>query len=1538
MPARLLLIAIAVAGIPAASWAAALRQERPFAVAAKVASPTDEQAGVPLQPEFWKAATIQEVRRPVRGGGPPAGKTEFAVVHDDEYLFIGVRVTGIDPSTVVANAQAGDLSNPLNLPPEPDLAGDDHVRIILSPLNTTDFVFEARINPRGAVQTVMRTPEHPEGRRWSTLRAGPRSSDKWRPAPAVGRVTADGYEVVLRIHRMRCFLPDWYRSRIEAGESWALNVARASPTSGGPPKMASWTGRLDPLANLTSLEGFGTLVMGPTDIAITAAEFGDGFLGSQPVRATITNLTDKPVAGEVRVEPITAQSRSWVLAPQEGGRGSGTGPGFTRSVALGPRESTLVTGTIDVTQHRYDNRLAVTVKGGSGSQPRWEHRFIGQARLGLHLHESALPTGAPWLDIHLSSDLPADETAGSTVELSLRGAGGTELGAPHSLPLAGGKHEIGYDLPPLAPGKYALHGRLVSEDGHEQGTAWAAFVIEPPRSPKPQQPTAVTTTGTATLALRDLSGEGVSAWPLTFGVPFPDGLVSGADMLQLVDADGKPVPASIRTAGRWRKSGALKWAHVDLAATSPADGATSLALIYGKPGGGGHSEGRFRVEERDGVLVVTTGPLRFSARQGTGSLIDNVWVDGDGDGTFSTAERIAEAGGGLVATLTHESGLVYTANLTPGGGLEVEESGPASVLLKAEGWFELPRKDPRSPIAERLCRYVIRVRAVEGSPHLNVSHTFVFTGDSKTTRLADIALKTRLVGSPQAADFGIDDVAADAGTAGGESRHVSLLQHADDGWVIFETAAGFDKPLAAGDRAPGFAAVATDRGEVLLGIRDFWQLYPKELEIEGATLVAHIWPAHGKPRRPVSALTDTTLPHLPWVHEGRLLDFQTPEDYRTYAPQKPASSHEASVFQDNAFETNALGLAKTHELTLSFSGRPRAPQERKAIGRVIQEPPVCAAAPAWMCDSGAFGAVKLHPVDRERFPRIEAALEGQFDAENRLTERVRAYGMFNYLDTHTWYYFELGRLYWWRVWANTHHGGPRAAWLLYARSGDPKYLRAAHRRAMHHMEIDMVHHDTPYVRYRAYPHAKLKGALTDYKGFVHWNSGNRLYDYNSMADYLFYDWYLTGNRRGLDVARLFADAVLDTPAVGGGTDRNGAGVTSALCSLYEETGDERLRTYVEQAGKQMISVQQPDGFFPTFWTTYAPWRGQYIRATDGDPQAIDSLRRWCDDVVEWRYCDGDNYVASRPSDHEYPNLDTFPMAEDLASGWFLAGGNPDWLRLGLGDLESFSWGMYEGDEHPEYRGFNGIWGNAITLTGYVLQTAPYLMRAVAEHGKPVEPLFRRSLVTTAEGVTAYLDLPEETAIDLTTMIHLQPDGGYELRLSGPGGETLPPVPLTVEARQPQQIRWTSPKPLAAGEWKLVLAGTKPTTLVRLDVPQAKRITYRLPADENAIFRAPAIWFFAPAEPGTMSWKMKSRRGDPNGAVLIDPDGTWAGRTTWLDLDSEKWHDLVADVSAEQAGRPWLLGSRQQRTVLVPSANVPRFFAFDRDDLFLPERP
>jgi hypothetical protein len=431
-----------------------------------------------------------------------------------------------------------------------------------------------------------------------------------------------------------------------------------------------------------------------------------------------------------------------------------------------------------------------------------------------------------------------------------------------------------------------------------------------------------------------------------------------------------------------------------------------------------------------------------------------------------------------------------------------------------------------------------------------------------------------------------------------------------------------------------------------------------------------------------------------------------------------------------------MGLAKTHELLLEFAplpggpaGNPPAGPDLSAAVLAFLEPPSALAAPAWMCDAGVFGL--LQPYSPEQFPAYEKLLAENFAAEARLQAATRDYGMWNYGDGHT--SWDVARKRWvdvYRVWRNQHHGSCRVPWLLYVRSGDPRYLQAAVRNARHVLDEDICHWSTPELEALPYPQGKLRGALTDYKGLVHWHSGNRLMDYNSMTDFALWYYHLTGDRWGLEVATEWGEAVKKQFSKPFGS-RSGTGTLSALIDLYQDTGDEALRPLIEAFFEHLTTAVQnvdgratysdhasgywaqlkgrpiPAGAFPE-WENYAPWMERYWDLT-GSPAARRALLAWAD-----AYLEGFGDMTSLWGVGDYVNILGYAYAVSR---------DPKYLGRGVWEAERAVAAMYAGED-PLLRGL--LMTGQVSLAGYMVQRLPTFMKARALHGQPVEadPLFR----------------------------------------------------------------------------------------------------------------------------------------------------------------------------------------------------------------------
>jgi hypothetical protein len=825
------------------------------------------------------------------------------------------------------------------------------------------------------------------------------------------------------------------------------------------------------------------------------------------------------------------------------------------------------------------------------------------------------------------------------------------------------------DLRDLNPGRHLLRVRFVREED-ELGGATVPFEVVPlvPGAVRPKLAGRI-----PILVQPDMAAATLGEQPVTTGVPLPRGTALSAEHFKLLAPDGRTeVPLQARVSARWSPRGYAKWLLLDFPAHVDSEHVTSYSLQYGPGVQRMPVSSPLKITQENGLISVDTGPLKFSVRKRGFSFLESASLNGK---KLVRGSRI---------TLTDEHGTVYDASADVDSEVTIEEAGPLRAVIAAKGWFVADSK--------RVGQYVVRICAWRGEPYLRVFHTFVVTEPTKTLRYRNIALESRLTDAGRAV-FGIEG--QDAVRATGSNAW--LVQESYDRLRVAEKSGDLEKTLATGERSAGWVR----SGSVSVAVRDMWQNFPKELEVENDTLRVHFWPRHPGPvRHPTKAVTARDIHMLWFAHEGELLDFSIPDDYARFHNVDDAKTHEfyyiPNVLKDNSDE--ALGIARTHEMIWLFgAGEDDTGSRLAALTQDIG----CLPAPEWIDDSRAVGM--LHPVDRERFPDVETALSRHFDWLQRSTEFMHDYGMWNFGDRHSRWSPGERRVPVNRTWANHHHGNPRTSWLLYLRSGDTKYLTAARRQALHLMDVDICHYSTPEYEARGYPVGKIPGALCDYKGLVHWHSGNRLYDYNNLSDYLFYDYYLTGYRRAVDVACETADAVARFPR-GGNSGRDGEGPVASLAFLYEATWDARLLPQIETYVSVLLNSQTGEdhelgpGAF-TGWAGYAPWLPRYIHLSR-DPAAMKSLERWCD------YTAANAFYGSGGA-----------MWHDLAEGYRLFG-KREYLEKGVAEMK-----LMLSDQFLEPGHFyDGFFTPALTLNGgYFSQRMPRFLAALSLTEEKIRP-------------------------------------------------------------------------------------------------------------------------------------------------------------------------------------------------------------------------
>jgi hypothetical protein len=554
------------------------------------------------------------------------------------------------------------------------------------------------------------------------------------------------------------------------------------------------------------------------------------------------------------------------------------------------------------------------------------------------------------------------------------------------------------------------------------------------------------------ITVQETAGSSRAAEPVTFGVPFPRGVLNDISALRLYSPEGKIVPAAFRTVNKWWDEAgsvgpSIQWVHVDFFADVPARGTAVYRLRNtGEPEPA--PPGRIALKSETARITVDTGPLRFTVNQ---------------DGPFLDAPGLARAD-----FLLRSDERIYKMSNWPKSELVIEEQNPLRIVLRrtgAHGWV-----DQR----DRALDYTLRIIAWAGRPHIRVVYSFVNrqgNAMSDFVRLDGLRLQAQLER---------------------ESLPVRVEQ------------------LGANPRRPGWFDVAG----VGIGLRWFWQLYPKAFEVtRDRTLRVELFPETARPQN-------------------------------IYA-----------------------GVAKTHELILSFGG--------EDLGAQLDHPLYAVAPPKWYTrDTRALGRLvesspdairaEYWPLVRQYDRWLAASRDAVLAKRDRGFEfrgrRFDEYGMLNFGDAMHKLIADDRKPDFGIHWETEYYDFPHALFLHFFRTGDLRSLETAVEAAAHLADVDISHYEAG---------TNCPGAARTGPGLNHWTrySNGVFVSSGSWAFYknegLLDRYLLTGDLWSRDVARMSSDWGLcfNGLDIQSNTRSIGHGLF-AMLKAYEVFGD---RKYLDRA-------------------------------------------------------------------------------------------------------------------------------------------------------------------------------------------------------------------------------------------------------------------------------------------------------------------------------------------------------------------------------------
>jgi len=755
--------------------------------------------------------------------------------------------------------------------------------------------------------------------------------------------------------------------------------------------------------------------------------------------------------------------------------------------------------------------------------------------------------------------------------------------------------------------------------------------------------------------------------PAYAGIPLPPGITSNPDEFALVTVDGQPVPFQITPRARWEHGGSLRW--IGLSCRPPA---TNLILKCGVAPQAA-SEKKKLLSESESAIRLDTGPFQATLpKSGSGLWLTQVVLDG------TSIHRDVDG----LSLLEGRSQSRYFTSRDSEAEVRIVENGPERATVRIASWFVNEQ-------GKRLCRHVSWLHFFVGEKGFDLTTTWIMTEDSDEAVFGDIALRIPLQDGRRGV-FATDGRQIPVTL---DSAPVYLLQF-DYGKNTVQRE-GTKEPLAEGTHGDGWAAAWDQEGVVAVGARDFWENYPKEVSLTADAITLHLWPLHG--RDDWQPPQGKTFLNMPWLHHSKWLNFVVPSDDVTFRTGEST----AKYYVQNSSGSNALGVAKTHQLAVRFLRPDTTETEVDQLMTKTLQPATMTVAPEAMVASGVFGPISV--ADPEEFPEAEALIENSFKSETELGYRTGDYGMFVLGGRHDGRSGDGWALY--RGWRLLHHGSPRTPWHLFARSGDPYYAREGNRISLNCMDFGICHFSkSPYDDASpTYPWRKRVGGLTDYKGYVPWYSGARVGDYNTMTDFLFLFDYINGEWRGSEVAAEMVNAIREEKGqfIPDGkvygprdSDREQAGTFSGLLDYYENTLDPALIPLLHTLYAQISGAQSEKGAFSGS-QNYAPWLERYYRLTR-DPDAGKRLVRWADAVIEL------SGAQTQVRDNAF-NI--------LAAAWFVSR-DPKYLEYGRGLLFEELHSAVRDPEDPDF----GFYAPSVSFGSNLGQRLPLFLEALKASG------------------------------------------------------------------------------------------------------------------------------------------------------------------------------------------------------------------------------
>jgi hypothetical protein len=683
----------------------------------------------------------------------------------------------------------------------------------------------------------------------------------------------------------------------------------------------------------------------------------------------------------------------------------------------------------------------------------------------------------------------------------------------------------------------------------------------------------------------------------TWGMPWPQGKVRPNQNFEL-SSDNNKLSLQSWPLAYW-PDGSIKWsAH---ACTGLSANDTVLAIRPTKTQLSGQ-QSAIKVTDNDKQITISNNEIAYTLEKTGTTIISSIKKHGrivaQNAQLVVNIQNAPDNDGSDSLFLSHFNGTIDSTT--------IEQSGPVRAVVRVNGKHA-------SAEGKKLLPFVLRFYFYAGDQAMKMSHTFIYDADENNQFINGIGITfdmpmddapynrfVRFVGDNggvfSEAVQGLTGLRRDAGASAKQAQidgkqasdinsyvadrlnyvpsygDYTLHQPSPDGFTIAKrTKKGYGWISAAkGTRASGTVYLGSSGGGLALGLRNFWQKYPTQIDIrDAASPLAKITMWLWAPNSPAMDLR--------FYHDGMGQD--------TY--EKQWDGLEMTYEDYEKGYGSPMGVALTSELTCCFTDSTPSAETLVDFANNTNTPPLLTCNNQYLQSCQVFGKIWDVKDTVSAFrASIEKKLDSYFDYYQQQIVQHKWYGFWDYGDVmhtydankHMWRY-DVGGF----AWDNSELSTDIWLWYYYLHSARPQAFRMAEAMSRHTGEVD-VHHIGPYA------------PLGSRHNVMHWGCSAKQMRISTAANRRFL-YYLTADERIGDLLseqvnayktlqqvqpmrkRKEGEHPLDSDPnyinMSFGTDWGA--VAAAWFTQWERTGDKAIK---QKLMNSMATIAaQPKGFF-----------------------------------------------------------------------------------------------------------------------------------------------------------------------------------------------------------------------------------------------------------------------------------------------------------------------------------------------------------------------